>query len=183
MYWHSGRFVYDDHIIIFVDNADRLARHRRLVTMESVRYYIAVLDDGIDRRDRITIENNLTTLYSIFLEHISKETSSYTENTDPHVVLLGAIPELASKDVKQLSATPTFFAVRVVREVIWRHLSQAIFFIIWSRPRIAWCSDHFWWGLEHFRSGRFKRGGFHNGHGHTDGRQAASPREMCKDAR
>lgn len=91
--------------------------------MESVRYYIAVLDDGIDRRNRIAIENDLTALYGVFLERISKETLSNTENMDPYVVLLGAIPELASKDVKQLSATPTFFAVRVVRKVIWHHLS------------------------------------------------------------
>ena len=63
----------------------------------------------------------------------------------PHVVLLGTIPELASKDVKQLSATPPLFAVGVVREVIWHDLPQAIFFVVWSRPRIARGSDNFWW--------------------------------------
>lgn len=73
MYWHSSRFVYNDHIIIFVDNADWSARHRRLVPVKSVRYYIAVLDDVVDRRDWITIHNDLTALDGVFLEHISKD--------------------------------------------------------------------------------------------------------------
>lgn len=151
--------------------------------MKSVRYHIAILDDRIDRRGRIAIENDLAALYGVFLVHISQETRSKTENVDSHIVLLGAVPELAGKNVKQLSATPSFFAVRVVCEVIGHHLSQAIFFEVWSRPGIAWGGDDFWRRLEHFSSSRFKRGMFDHSQGRANGGQTASTHEMCEDPR
>ncbi len=151
--------------------------------MKSVRYYIAVLDDGIDRRDRIAVEHDHPALYGIFLEHISKETLLKTEDMDPHVVLFGAVPELASKNVKQLSATPSFFAVRVVRKVIGHHLSQAIFLVVGSRPRITGCSDDFGWRFEHFSSSRFYGDLLNDTQGHGNGGQTASTREICEDTR
>lgn len=101
----------------------------------------------------------------------------------PHIVLLGTIPELARKDVKQLSATPSFFAVGVVCEVIRHDLSQAIIFVVWSRPRIARGNYYFRWGLENLRRSGFQHGVLDNGQGHADGRQTASSREICEDAR
>lgn len=71
--WVNGDtcwFVNDNHIIVFMNDADRLRCYGRFMAMQRVGDYVAILDDLSDRGDLQAIDYNTATLYSIFLNPV-----------------------------------------------------------------------------------------------------------------
>ena len=66
-----------------MDNANRLSGYRRLMAVEGVGYNITIANDGIDRSNRFAIDNDITTLYSIFLEEYQRRCSAATVGGSP----------------------------------------------------------------------------------------------------
>lgn len=65
--------VDDNHVIIFVNYADRLRRYRWLMSMECVGDYVAVLDNCVDIGDLLSVDDHTAALYGIFLNYISQD--------------------------------------------------------------------------------------------------------------
>ena len=101
---HSGRLVDDDEAIVFVDYANGLSSHGRLMAVEGMRNDIAVLDDSV-WFDLLAVQDDEAALDRITLEkmtasdpvHKHKDVSRCAEK--PYVVLNRPIPKLARKDV------------------------------------------------------------------------------------
>ena len=67
----AGGLVDDNHVVVFVDDANGLGGYGGFVAMESVGDYVAVFDDGVDG-GWFAIENYAAPLYGIFLDYISR---------------------------------------------------------------------------------------------------------------
>lgn len=68
----AGGLVDDDYVVVFVDDADRLCSYRGFMPVESVGDYIAVVDNGLEGRDWLAVEDYFTALYGVFLDCISR---------------------------------------------------------------------------------------------------------------
>ena len=68
MHWHAGGLVDDNHTLVFVHDADGLCGDRRLVSMQGMADYIAVLHMRVDRLKWLAVDLDLACLYGIFLK-------------------------------------------------------------------------------------------------------------------
>lgn len=48
MYWYTSRLVDHDHIVVFVDNTNRLRGYGRFMTVQSMRDHVSVAYDMFD---------------------------------------------------------------------------------------------------------------------------------------
>ena len=98
-------------------------------------YDVAILHNGPDGGCFLPIDDNISTLYGIFLESISRK-SYYGEGVS-HIVLNWPVPKLRRKYIQELSTSPTFFAIGVIGIMIRKNPSQAIFEVVRTRPRVT----------------------------------------------
>lgn len=68
---YSGGLVDDNHIIILVDYSNRFGGDRGLMPVEGVGDDVSVFDEGLRGRDNLTIDDDLSSFYSVFLKRIS----------------------------------------------------------------------------------------------------------------
>ena len=67
---HASRLVDNYHVVVFVDYTNRLRCDGGLMAVEGVGYYIAILNNGVDRGDSLTIDNDFTAFYGVFLSRL-----------------------------------------------------------------------------------------------------------------
>ena len=67
----ARRLVDDDHVVVFVHDADRLGSYGGFMPVKGVGDYVSVLDDGMNRRDMLTVYDDLAALYGVFLKRVS----------------------------------------------------------------------------------------------------------------
>lgn len=68
---YAGGLVDDDHVVVFVDDADGLSGDGGFVPVEGVRDDVAVYDLVLHRGDFLAIDDDFATLYGVFLKRIS----------------------------------------------------------------------------------------------------------------
>ena len=98
MHRHACRLVDDYHVIVFVNDANRLGSDWRLVSVKGVGNDVSVLDD-CSNLDGLTIESDVAPFYGILLKHINiclVPPNKHVEES-AHIVLLGSVPELRRK--------------------------------------------------------------------------------------
>lgn len=143
MYRYTCRLVDDDHIIVFVNYSNRCRGHGGLMTVQGMRYHIAVLDDVLDSWHSVAIDDDIASLYSVFLKRLSLRVLQGKER-HTYIVSLRSITKLGSKDVKQFPPAPSLFTVSIVRIVIRMNLSEVVFQVVRPRPRITRSGDNVW---------------------------------------
>lgn len=92
MHGHAGGLVDDDHLVVFVDDLDRLGRDGWFVAVERVADDIPVLDGRRGGLDRLAVE-----LDGAFVDGLG-------------VVLGRSIAELIAEDVEDLPPPPSLLA-------------------------------------------------------------------------
>ena len=108
--------------------------------MQGVGNDVAVLHNGPDRGRFLAIDDNISSLYGIFLDSISRKLKQGEDYF--HVVLNWPVPKLRRKYIQELSTSPTFFAIRVVGIVVRKNPSQAIVEVVRTRPGVTRCSHY-----------------------------------------
>ena len=107
--------------------------------------YISILHDCVDGRYGLAIDDDLSTLYGVFLNNIrpvllsSKRTR---RNTD--VVLFWAVAKLSRKNVQQFSSSPSLLAISIIGIMIRPYSAKSVLEIIGPRAWITRCGDDFW---------------------------------------
>lgn len=118
---HTGRFVDDEHVVVLMDDTDRLRGHRGLVAVEGVRDDLAVLDPGGWGRD-FAADGDLAGLDGMFLEKrlsVNDRRSRKAERLkETNIILRRPVPELGREDLKQLPPPPSLLAVGVIGVVV-----------------------------------------------------------------
>jgi hypothetical protein len=112
---HTRGFVDDNHVIILVNDTDRIGSDRGLMPMSGMRYEVPVLQYVV-RAHSLAIHGNQARLHGFT------------------IVLERPVAELALKNVNQLPAPPSFFAPGVVCIEVRRNATQAVLEIVGPRP-------------------------------------------------
>lgn len=73
MHRHARGLVDDYHVVVLVNDSYCLRRDRRLMAVQGMRYYVAVLDERLDGGGFLPIDDNFPTLYGVFLDIISTD--------------------------------------------------------------------------------------------------------------
>lgn len=68
---NTSRFADDNHIIVLMNDANRLSSDWRLMTVQGMRYDIPIFNYRFDRRDGLPIDDDFARLNGVFLKHVS----------------------------------------------------------------------------------------------------------------
>lgn len=177
---YAGGFVDNDHVVVLVNDADRLSGDGGFVPVEGMRDDVAIHDLVLHGGDLLAIDDDFATLYGVFLKRISYGAITVEDRAGVYVVVEWPVSKLSRKYVKDLSPTPSLLAVGVICVVVWVDFAQPILEVVWSWPWIAWRGDNLW--RRHKYIGLLV-GGFHgldNSERHAVRVQATgSPRKIC----